>query len=312
MNKNFDDTIFLGYADPRYADSLSEFGKPVFLSNAKGWVLERQISDTSYFDIMGLYPLFVCQNESKFKDDFEDLDGKYVSISMVFDPLQKYDISELKSQMNDKFMPFKEHFIVDLKLPLEKVISSHHRYYAKKSLRTTQIELCSEPHSVLDKWCFLYDQLKERHTISGISQFSKISFQKQFSVPGSFVFTAKQNENIEGIQIWFLSGNRVYYHLSAYSDTGYSSSISYAMIWHVLHFFKEKGVEVADLGGGAGFENKEDGLTRFKKGWASGKRKVYFAGKILNLPIYTQLTKKISKKNSLYFPAYRDPELSDK
>jgi hypothetical protein len=312
MNSNFDETIFLGYADSRYANSLSQFGEPIFLPNSKGWVLKRPISGTSYFDIMGLYPLFCCQDESKLKDDIVNLNGKYISIAMVLDPLQKYDMNALESQFSDRYIPFKEHYIVDLKLPLEKVVSSHHRYYAKKSLKTTQIEHCSEPHSVLEKWCSLYDQLKKRHGFSGISQFSKKSFRKQFSVPGSFVFTAKLNDKIEGIQIWFMSGNRVYHHLSAYSDLGYRSRISYAMIWVVLHFFKERKADMANLGGGAGFKNKADGLTKFKKDWASETRTAYFAGKIINLPIYTQLTKKVSKSNSFYFPAYRDPGLTEK
>jgi hypothetical protein len=75
-----------GYLHPLYAESLSEFGTPYELARCRGWILKRQIPGFSYYDAMGCYPLFPCQDWSKLSGDLEELGDQLVCLSVVTDP----------------------------------------------------------------------------------------------------------------------------------------------------------------------------------------------------------------------------------
>ena len=60
---------------------------------------------------------------------------------------------------------------------------------------------------------------------------------------------------------------------------------------------------------GAGVEaNSTDGLSRFKKGWSTGTRTVYFCGRIFNHTKYSEIVRAKGISVSNYFPAYRRGE----
>ncbi len=56
-----------GYLNTRHAESLAEFGQPVFLPGAQGWLLERAISGVPHRDAMETYPLLCCAGWGKKK-----------------------------------------------------------------------------------------------------------------------------------------------------------------------------------------------------------------------------------------------------
>jgi len=65
-----------------------------------------------------------------------------------------------------------------------------------------------------------------------------------------------------------------------------------------------------DLGAGAGAEeNGRDGLSTFKRGWATGEKVKYFCGSILDQKSYESLTA-TNRIWTDYFPLYRAGELS--
>jgi hypothetical protein len=54
----------------------------------------------------------------------------------------------------------------------------------------------------------------------------------------------------------------------------------------------------------------DGGLTRFKRGWATGTRPVYFCGRIFQRERYEQLARQGGAPVSGYFPAYRHGEFA--
>jgi hypothetical protein len=300
--------ILTGYAHPEYAHSLAEFGSPRELPRCGGWILERQIPGFPYHDAMGCYPLFSCQDWSQLHADLEDLRNELVTLTLVTDPFGAFDVAYLH-QCFDVVIHFKEHFVADLRLPLDEIISKHHQYYAQKAFRKTQVERCLDPALHLDEWLDLFSTLIGRHKIKGIRAFSRNAFAKQLSVPGMVIFKAISQGITIGLDLWYVQGEVAHGHLVACNPLGYKLRASYALKRHVLQYFSDK-VRWIDLGGSTGvLVNKStDGLSKFKKGWSTGTRSVYLCGCILNYDRYEEILRDKRITSTDYFPAYRKGE----
>src|SRR5262245_6051965 len=124
-----------GYTHPGYAESLSEFGTPRALGHCGGQVLLREVPGFDCRDAMGCYPLFACADWSALPRDLESLAGEAVSLALVADPFGNHDEELLRGCFPDLCVPFKDHLVTELDRPVEKIASSHHRYYARKSLK---------------------------------------------------------------------------------------------------------------------------------------------------------------------------------
>ena len=270
-----------GYLHSGYADSLSEFGEPRLLPKSQGWILERTIPGSCSRDAMGCYPLFSCRDWSRLDEDLEDLGTDWISLSLVTDPFGSYDTALLKKCFKDLVIPFKEHFVVDLTRPMRGYVSAHHYRYATKALRTIDVIKCEKPTDYVDKWTGLYQHLIKRHSIKGISAFSRNSFLKQLEVPGLVLFRACRQNELVGMTAWYVQEDSAYYHLGAYSATGYKLHASFALFWAAIEYLTETGSKRLNLGAGAGVHgNSEDGLTRFKMGWSTGTQTAYLCGRI--------------------------------
>jgi lipid II:glycine glycyltransferase (peptidoglycan interpeptide bridge formation enzyme) len=101
--------------------------------------------------------------------------------------------------------------------------------------------------------------------------------------------------------------------LGASDQEGYSLGAAYALHWSAINEFKQHHageVRWIDLGAGAGAkENGPDGLSRFKRGWATGEKVKYFCGSVCDWENY-RLLAGTDQINSGYFPLYRACELS--
>ena len=73
----------MGYAHPKYAFSLREFGEPRELPHCGGWILERKIPGTSYKDGMGCYPLFVCRDWTRLHEDLKEIESEIFKFSVI-------------------------------------------------------------------------------------------------------------------------------------------------------------------------------------------------------------------------------------
>ncbi len=298
-----------GYLHSGYARSLTEFGNPRELPRCGGWVLEREIPGYPYKDAMGCYPIFACRDWSQLHADLEDIGTELVTLSLVTDPFGEYIPSYLRKCFNDVVIPFKEHFIVDLRLSINAFISSHHRRYARKALQKLDVERSEDPARYLDQWVCLYAALIERHQIRGIRVFSPTTFARQMDVPGIVTFRATYEGITIGMLLWYVQDEVGYYHLGAYNSLGYEMRASYALFWTAIEHFTAIGLRWLNLGAGAGVNSsKLDGLTRFKGGWATGTRIAYLCGRIFNHTRYMEIVNGMGISTNGYFPAYRKGE----
>ena len=298
-----------GYMHPRYAESLSEFGTPRELPRCRGWILERHIPGFPHQDAMGCYPLFACQDWSKVHLDLDEIeDGDIVSLALVADPFGEYDEVYLHRCFKDLVLPFKDHFVVDLRRPMNDFVSQHHHYYAQRALKKVIVETCSDPARLLDEWAKLYATLIKRHKLRGIKAFSRTAFARQLSIPGLVFFRAVSEGITVGAHLWYVQGEVAYSHLAAFSPVGYELMVSYAIYWSAIAYFTRK-VRWLDLGAGAGVKRGGiDGLSQFKRGWSTGTRPAYFCGRIFNRERYGEIVEIRGISATDYFPAYRKGE----
>jgi len=299
----------LGYHHPNYANSLSDFGHPVKLRRSGGWLLHRTIYGSLCRDAMGCYPMTTCDNWGGLLDDLRDLDTSLVAVWLVTDPFADTQYKDLRMFFKDTCFPFKEHMVVDLSHSVNKTISKHHQRYADKALKKIDVHIATTPHSCLHEWTQLYGNLINKHAIQGIARFSKKAFSKQLKVPGCVVFQALLNGNVIAMHIWYRYSDRAYYHLGASSEDGYQHYAAFGLMREAIQFFKSEGLQWLNLGAGAGTQaNRNDGLTRFKKGWSNASRPVYFCGAVLDENQYQFLSQPHKNENGRYFPAYRAGE----
>ena len=295
-----------GYLNSLYPQSLSEFCTPVELPNSKGWLLKRLIPETTLFDGMGPYPIFACQNWAGLESDLEQIGKDLVSLSLVTDPFGEYTQQDLQRYFKDIARPYKEHFVIDLNKNPEDFISRHHRRNIRKAKQNLTVEICTNPIKFLDEWCELYDNLIERHSIQGITKFSRQSFAMQLRVPGILAFKAVVEGITVGMLLWYKQGDVGYYHLGAYSPLGYQTKASFALFNTLIEYFTDTGLKWLNLGAGAGqHNNAHDGLSRFKQGWSTGTRTAYFCGRIFDPEKYQQITVARNMPPTDFFPAYR-------
>jgi len=301
-----------GYLHPLYAKSLSEFGKPIELPESGGWLLERRIPNSDLKDAMGCYPLFCCTDWTHLCADIQKVQSRYVTISLVADPYAPVSAADL-SQYFQTVRPFKSHFVIDISDPTERHINQHHRYYARRALKYMEVRLVDNPKACLDDWMRLYQILIDRHHLQGIKAFSESAFAIQFEVPGLVIFKASREERTIGMHLWYLQSGVAYSHLGASDQEGYSLGAAYALYWSAISEFKDRKareIRWIDLGAGAGVEgDARDGLSIFKRGWATGTRTKYLCGHMADLEAYRLLTGN-NEVNTNYFPIYRNGELS--
>lgn len=296
-----------GYLHSRYAQSLAGLGTPRLLPRSEGWIVERAIPGTEERDAMGCYPLFACRRWDRLEEDLRELEGRLVSLALVTDPFGEHD-EPLLRRCFDQVVPFKRHFVVDLHR--DRIGSKHHRYYARKATEAVRVEECPSPIDLLDEWTGLYAGLVRRHGIRGVQAFSRDAFAAQLTTPGLVMLRAVRQGVTVGAHLWYLQGEVAYSHLQASSELGYRLMTSYALYAEALRLLASR-ARWLDLGAGAGVaERPDDGLARFKSGWATGTRVAYFCGRILDPGRYAAISGGREPAADRYFPLYRAGELA--
>ncbi len=296
-----------GYADPGYAASLAEFGQPRALPRSGGWLLERGIAGAGVSDAMGCYPLFACYDWRALQTDLDKI-RDLVCVSLVTDPFGAYDQADLLRCFGERAVRFKEHFVADLGKPLETAVSKHHQYRARTALAAVTVERCAEPARFLDEWTTLYEHLTARHHLKGIKAFSRSAFEAQLSLPGMVMLRARYNGQTVAAHLWLKQGDVIHGHLAASSQQGYKLAASYAIYWTALQLFADE-ARWLNLGAGAGLRSDAmDGLTQFKRGWATETRTSYFCGRIFDHQRYEEIVRASNQPASNFFPAYRQGE----
>lgn len=298
-----------GYASRAYAESLSEFGELLHLPRCGGFLLKRKIPGTKHYDALGCYPLFCCGDWSQLSADLADLPKDLVSVSIVADTFGAHSSEGLTGAF-DVVNPYKMHYVVDLEQEPNNIGTRHHRRQARRALRDIQVEECKDPGGFTDYWIELYRNLQKRHKIQGIRAFSKHAFHEQLQMPEITVHQAFFKGELVGAQLYYVLGDMAYCHLGAVNDKGYEMGAFYAMDYYSFDYFSGVARKL-DLGGGAGINvATNDGLCRYKEGWSTETRPVYFCGRVVNVEHYTSLIHTEEQRETNYFPPYRLGEFS--
>jgi hypothetical protein len=258
---------------------VAEFGAPSHLPNCRGNGLLQPIYDTDLNDVAGCDPLFTCENPAGLAADLTILrDAGAVSLTMVTDPLGGLESDLLTRFCQPIARPYKAHYLVSLNA--DNFGSTHHRRNARRSSRQTLFSVCQQPDAELQNWCDLYERLAERHNITRPARFSRQAFAQQLALPGVLLIQARNTDDeLLGMQFWFHDQAKAWHHLSGYNPAGYRQvGVSYGLMNFALSALKSRGVQVANLGAGAGLQADAN--------------------------LYGQLS---DEHRTSYFPTYRDP-----
>jgi hypothetical protein len=227
---------------------------------------------------------------------------------LVTDPFAGCTRATLSEAFPDLAAPFKEHFIVDLRSPVQSHLHAHHKRNVSASLRSIAVEKCNNPPCHSTSWIALYANLIKRHHIKGTAAFSDNALVLQLQAPGTLAFRAMSRDTTVGMILWYVRDEVAYYHLGAYCDEGYRLKASYALFFESLSYLAKHGVRWADIGAGAGLScDGTDGLSRFKSGWATETRTAYLCGKVFDPVTYRMLCSDMRMDCTGYFPGYRKP-----
>lgn len=295
-----------GYLHPFYAESFSEFGEPIYLPRSSGWLIQRKIQGTEYSDAMGPYPLFFCKNWDLLLKDISEQKDRIISSSFVIGPFEKFNLEQYKNFF-DICRPYKNHYIFDTSISLEKSISEYSKRDARRALKDVSVDLVITPKIDLQEWMYLYGFLVKRHQIKGVRAFSKESFAKQISIPNTHFFRAWCHGDLVAGDLFYIQNDVAYGHLLALTEKGYQLGASHAIIWVALQYFMNK-VKWVNFGGSTGGnQGSLTGLDKFKMGWSNQVSQSYFCGKILDAKVYRDLSSKVLIKKD-WFPAYRSDD----
>ena len=292
----------VGYLHADYARSFSEWATPWLMRHSRGWVLERALPDVEGVDAMGCYPLFCCRDWRALAADVEELKGRCVALSLVADPFGDHSVSLLQRSF-EIVREYKSHYVVDPNGFRERRLLRKHRRNLDTAMRSVEVVRCADPSAYLDEWTAIYAGLCQRRGITGMRAFSRTAHALQLGVPGLEMFRASVGGDTVGLHLWYQQGSFAYGHLGAASPRGYELMASYALYWAAINHFDGK-VQLVDIGAGPGLAaQSNDGLARFKRGWATDERMAYFCGRILDPARYADLARRHGA--STLFPVYR-------
>ncbi|BDZ44152.1 GNAT family N-acetyltransferase [Naasia aerilata] len=217
------------------------------------------------------------------------------------DPLARRTPAQLAAVFPDRVVPFKQHLLRDLDRPAP--LPSSHRRHARRAGRAVEIRVGDDPAGQLDEWVELYSRTLRDRSVAEFARFSRDSFAQQFAVPGMLAIRAVESGITVSMTLWLIAEENAYYHLGASSDRGYELGASYAVFEAAFEELGERGVRYVELGGSAGDRpDPDDGLFRFKQGWSNDRADAYLCGRVMNDPLYRELS---AGAGADWFPAYR-------
>lgn len=302
---------FLGYADPAYASALHQLGVPRPLTNSGGWLLVRSNSE-GLTDAMGPYPIFTCLDWRGIPDDFRALGDELVSVVLVTDPFAHEAVEVMETLAPDVLRPYKDHYVVDLTLPVEKMGRASRRGTAMRAARALDLSIEGAAGVDADEWTALYEHVIARHRVTGPAAFSSDSLNAQLAVPGALFASARHHGELVAAQFCLRQGEVVYSHLAASSAEGYRLRAMHALDLFVLESLAST-ASWFDFGGGGGAPgDAADGLSQYKSSWATGVRPTWLAGLVLNRQSYDAATILQGSPQDGYFPAYRRPQTAER
>ncbi len=297
----------LAYSDPAYAASLREFGTPRLLPASGGWLLERAVPSSNDRDAMGCYPLFSAPHWDGLPDDLRALAPELVSLVLVTDPFGDVSASMLEGVPGVRLVPWKDHFVIDVQQPLATIGDQGQRRNARRAARSLQIEVADDPMQYVDDWVQLYSNLSARFGLTGLRAMSPTALAEQLQLSGAQLIVARQEGIVVAAHVYLQRDDVAYLHLVGVTDEAYRLQAAAGLTACAVEFFSAR-AQWLSLGAGAGATaSDEDGLSVFKRRWATHTRPTWLLSAVLDAPRYERLSVNVSTG---YFPAYRANELA--
>ncbi|HEX4709590.1 hypothetical protein [Phenylobacterium sp.] len=289
------------YASAAYARVFEHLARPLLVPAWGAHVLTHELPGGGGHDALGIYPLAPFRPGVDLKAGLDWLKAQgLVSIGLVPDPATAPPLPDLQGAFG-LCVPFKTHLMVDYRREVR--FTKHHRSEVKKALGRVSVEVVSLADH-LEAWCGLYGNLIDRHEIQGLSAFSRTAFERLAQLEGLTTVAAFADGVIVSMHLWVTDPvNKVGYSLlAATSPEGYRRSAAYAVHDASIRLLSD--LNALNLGGGAGLQAEQDGLTYFKRGFANDEVQSYFCGAILDEARYAALSGGTTA-HATPFPAYR-------
>lgn len=300
------------YTNEIFAKSLFHIGEALFVPAWKTHILKRAIlidGDIVGYDATGVYPITIFDPSIDIKKGLEFLrDAGLVSVILVLDDFHRPDMEVLGVQFS-LCKKLKTHFVF-YPSQGQMAYDKHHRYELRQAQKTVRAEVIDLAQH-MDSWLSLYATLTDRHHLSHTHAFPVEHFKALAEMTNVVTFGAWVDDRLVSCHIWVESDGKAHSHLAASNEEGYASRAAYALNALALTHFEN--CSVVNFGGGAGFNDENSGLSKFKKGFSNAEANAIICGEILDKHRYNDL--KISNMGDVetnFFPAYRAPKNGDK
>lgn len=225
------------------------------------------------FQVLDLIDLFGSFKKSFLNDHHRSL------LRMNF--LQEHD-HQWAHDLNKSFLrplnPINSGFtnIITVQNNLEtfmETMSSKHRYYTKKSLKTPLAWDINSGQLAFDKFYGIYDKMLSEKKLGHLKLKAENLLQMLQCLPKNHFFMTGYSHDKAVTSCLILTFNKkAHYYLAATCQEGRKISSSYAMVYKLYEYLREKCFSELDFGGIAPANCEAHGVDHFKNG---------FGGKII-------------------------------
>jgi serine/alanine adding enzyme len=235
-------------------------------------------------------------------------ENNIVSEFVRFHPLENnvidfkaiYDISCIRKTLGTN--------LKDYSNPIQSEFSKSCRKNICKALnKGITYEIIENPQDI-GEFQQIYYSTMDRNNATGYYYFDHEYFDNALSFFRQNIIIVKAvfEEKTIAQGLYFTYGKNIHIHLSGTLNEYLHLSPAYILRYAVTMWGKENGYDMIHHGGGRS-NSKEDGLYKFKKGFAKNTEFDFYIGKkIWNLTVYKELCRKSEiESNSDFFPAYR-------
>ena len=201
---------------------------------------------------------------------------------------------------------FKQHYVVDQSIQ-PWAPSKHHQDEIRRARKRGITVEWTTLGEILDDWVMLYAELKARRGFTGLADFGRSSFERLAQCSGLRTAVASLDGRVVGSHLWFWHAGCMWSHLASTNEAGRKAGAAYALYDFSI---RESGASTVSLGGAAGtVDSEDDGLARFKRGFANRSIFTYLYGAVLDVERYDALCERRQAGTSSFFPGYRTPHI---
>lgn len=202
------------------------------------------------------------------------------SVALVTDSLWCPEVSALQDAF-DSCRAFREQQLVDREARVH--IRKRHRNRINQARRVGEVREIALADQ-LDRWLELYGQNVASRQIA--QPFSAEHFGLLASMPALRTLAVVVDGEIVAITLWIVHADTLYFHDGASSAAGFAVSAAYAAFAHAIEVLADgEGCRYVLLGGSSGLrDDRQDGLSEFKRGFANYSLPNHLCGASLRRP----------------------------